>query len=134
MSGDVPPATEDRLRAICARLPDAYEEPAWIGVRWRIRTKTFAHACAVEPGSPTSDAIRIFAPQEPLTVVTFRVPHDDLAGLAAAGFPFYRLSWGTNVMGLVLTPDTDWTEVAELLTDSYRVQAPKKLARLIDGR
>ena len=134
MSGDVPPETEDRLRAICAGLPDAYEELAWVGVRWRIRAKTFAHACAVEPGNPTSDAIRIFAPTQPLNVVSFRVPHDDLAGLAATGFPFYRPGWGTNVMSLVLTPDTDWAEVAELLTDSYRIQAPKKLARRLDDR
>ena len=30
--GDVPPAILDRLRSICAVLPEAYEEPAWIGV------------------------------------------------------------------------------------------------------
>ncbi len=62
-----------------------------------------------------------------------RLRADGVAGLAA-GFPFYRLSWGNNVVGLVLTTGTDWVEVAELLTDSYRVQAPKKLARLLDGR
>lgn len=129
--GDVPPDTEDRLRSICGTLPDAYEERAWVGVRWRIRAKTFAHACAVEPGNPTSDAVRIFAPDRPLDVVSFRVPADDVAGLSAMGFPFYRPGWGANVVGLVLTADTDWDEVAELLTDSYRIQAPRKLARLV---
>lgn len=131
MSGDLPPDLEDRLRAICGRLPDAYEEPAWVGVRWRVRAKTFAHACAVEPGNATSDAIRTFAPDGPLNVVSFRVPDDDVAGLAAAGFPFYRPGWGTNVIGMVLTPGTDWGEVVELLTDSYRIQAPAKLSRLV---
>jgi hypothetical protein len=26
-----------RLRAICLALPDAHEEHAWVGIRWRIR-------------------------------------------------------------------------------------------------
>ena len=133
MAGDVPPEIEDRLRAICGGLPDAYEEPAWVGVRWRVRKRTFAHTCRVEPGNPTSDAVRVLAPDRPLDVVTFRVPDDDVAGLVASGYPFYALSWGTNVVGLVLGSTTDWEEVDELLTDSYRIQAPKSLSRLLDG-
>ena len=35
---------------------------------------------------------------------------------------------GRNVVGLVLDDDTDWDELAELLTDSYCVQAPRELA------
>lgn len=53
-----------------------------------------------------------------------------LAG-ARPGFPFYWPGWGQNVVGMVLNGQTDWAEVAELLTDSFRVQAPKKLARQI---
>ena len=40
---DVPPAVVGRLRVICGELPEAYEEPAWIGLRWRIRRRTFLH-------------------------------------------------------------------------------------------
>ena len=29
---DVPPAVVGRLRVICGELPEAYEEPAWIGL------------------------------------------------------------------------------------------------------
>jgi hypothetical protein len=47
-SGDVPPLVEDRLRAVCLGLPGAYEELAWTGIRWRVRGRTFAHACTVE--------------------------------------------------------------------------------------
>ena len=133
MAGDVLPEFEDRLRAICGGLPEVQEEPAWVGVRWRVRQRTFAHACAVERGHPTSDAARVFPEYDRLDVVSFRVPDDDVAGLSAAGFPFYRPGWGTNVIGLVLTGTTDWEEVAELLTDSYRIQAPKRLARLVEG-
>jgi hypothetical protein len=35
--GDVPSEIIDRLRPVCLRLPQAYEEPAWVGIRWRIR-------------------------------------------------------------------------------------------------
>ena len=118
------------MRAVCLGLPDAYEEPAWTGVRWRVRGRTFAHACVVEPNHPTSHA-RVFATDGPVCVVTFRAPADEVGGLIGSGFPFYWPGWGTNVVGMVLDAHTDWTEVAELLTDSYRVQAPKKLARLI---
>ena len=38
-----------------------------------------------------------------------------------------------TIVGLVLSDDTDWTEVAELVTESYRYCAPQKLVRLLDG-
>jgi hypothetical protein len=34
--------------------------------------------------------------------------------------------------GVLLTGDTDWEEIRELVTDSYRVLAPKKLTALLD--
>lgn len=36
------------------------------------------------------------------------------------------------MLGMVLDADTDWDEVGELLTESYCVQAPKRLAALVD--
>jgi len=44
------------------------------------------------------------------------------------GPPYFRASWGSNVVGVVLDEDTDWEELAELLTDSYCIQAPQRLA------
>jgi hypothetical protein len=32
----------------------------------------------------------------------------------------------------LLTDDTDWEEIRELVTESYRVLAPKKLTALLD--
>lgn len=34
--------------------------------------------------------------------------------------------------GVDLTPDSDWTEVAELIEESYRMTAPARLVRLLD--
>ena len=53
---DAPPEVVDRLRAICARLPESYEEPAWIGTRWRIRKRTFVHVYTVDDGWPPAYA------------------------------------------------------------------------------
>jgi hypothetical protein len=33
---------------------------------------------------------------------------------------------------MLLDDDTDWDELAELLTDSYCLQAPQRLACLVD--
>jgi hypothetical protein len=132
LSGDVPPDIEDRLRAVCLRLPGAYEEPAWVGLRWRVRKRTFAHACTVHADNPTSHA-RVFATTGPVCVVTFRADGQEREALLRGGFPFYWPGWGENVVGMVLGPRTDWTEVAELLTDSFRIQAPKMLARQVDA-
>jgi hypothetical protein len=50
------------------------------------------------------------------------------------GHPYFYGGWGRDVVGLLLDDDTDWDEVEELLTDSYRVMAPKTLAAQLDSR
>jgi YjbR protein len=129
--GDVPPAILDRLRSICAVLSEVYEEPAWIGVRWRIRTRTFAHVY-----SPDPDRYPVYAPYvtdgEGPIVMTFRAPVEDLRALTGNGFPYFKADWGHNVVGAVLGEHTDWAELAELIADSYCEMAPKFLvARVV---
>jgi len=128
--GDVPPEILHRLRPICRGLPETYEEPAWIGVRWRIRQRTIAHVYAPDP-ERRLDYPRHLIAGEALTLMTFRVPADDLLGLIGGGFPFFGAGWGRNVAGAVLGDHTDWTEIAELLTDSYREMAPKFLVNRV---
>jgi hypothetical protein len=52
----VPPAVLARLREVCACLPEAREEAAWVGVRWRIRQQTFAHVLMIDQGRPPAYA------------------------------------------------------------------------------
>lgn len=118
---DVPPDVVERLRAVCATLPDAYEERAWAGTRWRVRGKTFAHVLGIE-----------FDGGELERVLVFRSEGDELEMLRRAGPPFRVLGWGRDALGLTLDEDTDWDEVAELVTDSFCVMAPKKLAARVD--
>jgi hypothetical protein len=127
----VPLEIVDRLSAICLSLPDAYEEPAWVGVRWRIRKRTFAHVVTRAEDYPGASA-RAGGVPGPVTTLQFRAPPSEFEVLGRLGYPFFRPGWGSNVVGLVLTENIDWDEVAELLTDSYLVQAPKMLARLVE--
>lgn len=63
--------------------------------------------------------------------VTFRAEPDEVLALQHMGEPYFRAGWGSNVVGMLLDERTDWTELAELLTDSYRLQAPARLAEQV---
>ncbi len=69
---------------------------------------------------------------EPTTVLTFRSSGDELLALANGGPRFYRPPWSPTVVGMVLDDHTDWDEVAELVTESYRFCAPQKLRNRMD--
>lgn len=105
-----------RLREVIARLPESHEEDAWVGVRWRVGQATVAH---------------VFGGEDQLIRVTFRAEADEVMAFEHLGPPYFRVGWGGNAVGLLLDVDTDWQEVAELLTDSYCIQAPQRLAGLV---
>jgi hypothetical protein len=117
---DVPPAIVDRVRSLCAGFPETIEREAWSGRQWRIRDRTFAHVITVD-----------FA-DGPVTALTFRAAGPELDALRGAGDPFFRPAWGADAVGLVLDAGVDWDEVGELLTESYRAVAPKRLAQRLD--
>ena len=126
--------TEDvvrRLDTVARALPEAYQEDAWTGVRWRIRKKTFAHVMVAQVGYESA-YFDITGVRDPTTVLTFRATGDELLALVHAGLPFYKPPWSPTIVGVVLDEDTDWDEIAELVTESYRFHAPRRLARLLD--
>jgi YjbR len=109
-----------RLRALCLALPETTENPGWAGVQWRIRRRRFAHVLAID------------FPEGPETVLTFRSAGEELTALRRSGPPFFATSWGTDQVGMVLDAATDWDDVAELVSESYCLLAPRKLVRLLD--
>lgn len=115
------------MRSVCMALPDAYEEQAWVGTRWRVRKRTFAHVLAIDSAWPAAYA-RAIPATGPVTVLTFRAADDELDALINTGHPFYKPEWAPDIVGMIIDDEVDWAEVAELLTDSYRKLAPKKLA------
>lgn len=118
----MPDAQLPRLRALCLALPEVTErlshgEPTWF-VREKKTFVTYADHhhddrlgfwCAAPPGAQEalvgSDPGRYFRP-----------PYVGHRG------------W----LGVYLdVPDADWDEIAEIVTDAYRVVAPKRLVALL---
>jgi YjbR len=117
----VPDDVETRVREVCLQLPEAHEERAWVGTRWMVRKRTFAHVLGVDDSRA-----------DPLVVLSFRSAGEELEVLRHAGHPFFVLGWGRDAIGMVLDDDTDWREVRELVTESFCVLAPKKLIALVN--
>ncbi|MGD9999458.1 MAG: MmcQ/YjbR family DNA-binding protein [Ilumatobacteraceae bacterium] len=102
----------DRMRTIAMALPEATEEVTWgTDINFRVRKKIFAF-----PGDGGS--------------LTVKADRDELPALLADDrfSPAPYLARGGWVrMDLTVAP-VDWTEIAELITSSYCLIAPKTLA------
>ena len=106
----------ERITRVMARFPECREEDAWVGVRWRVGQATVAH---------------VFGGEDQLFRITFRAEPDEVMALQHLGPPYFRAGWGRNVVGVLVDEGTDWAELAELLTDSYCLQAPARLAERV---
>lgn len=119
----MPSAPLTRLRRICLALPEAHEVEAWGEPTFRVRNKLFAmyaapnnHHGAGRPAvwckaAPGNQALMVRA--EPARY--FVPPYVGPSG------------W----VGVWLDRSPDWSEVKELMRDSYRLVAPRKLAALL---
>jgi predicted DNA-binding protein (MmcQ/YjbR family) len=110
-----------RVGAICARLPEIDVHVDGWAHNYRIRRRSFALLVAVE--GPDG---------RPVQLVQVRADPFERAALLASGHPFFASRSGPDRIGVLLGPDTDWDELAELITESYRLLAPKKLVALLD--
>jgi hypothetical protein len=128
---EVPAEIVAKLQLTCLDLPEAYEEQAWVGTRWVVRKKTFAHVLMIEGGWPPAYA-RAAGTTGPACVLTFRAPAAALESPRLQRPPFFRPIWFPDIVGLHLDDRTDWYEVAALVTHSYRVLAPRKLAEQVE--
>jgi predicted DNA-binding protein (MmcQ/YjbR family) len=109
-----------RLREICLALPEAVERETWEVATFRVRDKIFAMqmgydgrfgmTCKAPPG-----AQEVLVGAEPERF--FLPPY-----VAHKGWIGVRLE----------DDDVDWDEVAGLVTESYRMTAPKRLAAQIE--
>lgn len=111
---------QEKLRRLCLALPEAAEIEQFGGPTYRVRNKIFAMQPTGRSGGPqvwfkaepgvqaaliAQDAERWFAP-----------PYVGPKGWAGA--------WLTRA---------DWDHLADLIEVSYRLVAPKRLARLLDS-
>ena len=125
------PGIVARMGAIAMRLPEVHEQDAWTGVRWRIRQRTVAHVVALRD----DDAAERLGVTDgsPVTLVSLRSVGEERAALLAIGPPYLPSDWSDEVVNVLLGDDTDWEEMAELVTESYRLLAPARLVRVLDA-
>jgi hypothetical protein len=114
---DPPPEWVERIDAVLTGFPECRRVAAWTGTCWKVGAATVAH---------------VFGGEDQLIRLVLRGEPDEVMALQHLGAPYFKAGWGANVIGLVLDDDTDWTEVTELLTDSYCVQAPSRLAAAVE--
>lgn len=119
---EVPPKILAKLRALCLALPGAYEEPAWVGTRWMVRKRTFAHVLTIYRGRPAAYA-RAAGSEGPLVVMTVRAARPAHDALCAKGRPYFHAAWGTKwgaqVVGVRLEGRIKWSEIARVIAASY---------------
>lgn len=119
----MPPRPLTRLRKLCLALPEAHEVEAWGEPTFRVRNKLFAmyaaagnHHGAGRPAvwckaAPGNQALMVRAVPDRYFVPPYVGPS----------------GW----VGVYLDGAVEWGEVADLLRDSYRLIAPKRLRALL---
>ncbi|HKY14818.1 MAG TPA: hypothetical protein VJM33_07815 [Microthrixaceae bacterium] len=120
----------EAVRAVCGDLPEVVEEPAWVGTRWLVRGRTFAHVLEIADGWPPAYARA--SGLDGATVLMFRSSGDELDVLRHADLPYFAPPWRADEVGLVVGEDLDAEEIGELVTISYTCQAPKILREQVE--
>ena len=117
----VPGALRERVRALCLAMPEVtVREEGW-AQSYDIRRRSFCLLLA--QADPAGRSV-------PLLVL--RADPDEREVLLAIGHPYFAVRSGADRIGVLLTDETDWDEIRELVTESYRALAPKKLIALLD--
>lgn len=112
-------AALDRLREICLALPEAVERETWGDPTFRVRNKIFAM---------TKQGDGRFS-------VWCKARHglqQALVGTDPARFFVPPYIGHTGGIGIRLDLPIDWDELEELVLESYRLTAPKRLAAALD--
>jgi hypothetical protein len=125
---EVPEDIVERVRALCLALPEVtvrvdYSRTRSRSTAWSfdIRRRSFCLLVAVEGRTG-----------EPVPRLVLRADPGEREALLSMGHPFFAPQAGRDRIGVLLTDNTDWEEIRQLVIDSYRVLAPKKLTALLD--
>jgi hypothetical protein len=125
---EVPEDIVERVRTLCLGLPEVTVRVDYSLTRARstahsfdIRRRSFCLLVAVE--DPAG---------KPAPLLVLRADPDEREVLLSTGHPFFAPRAGRDRIGVLLTDDTDWQEIRELVTESYRILGPEKLTALLD--
>jgi hypothetical protein len=125
---EVPADIVERVRTLCLALPEVTVRIDYSLIRARstaqsfdIRRRSFCLLVARE--DPAG---------KPVPLLVLRADPEERKALLSTGHPFFAPRAGRDRIGVLLTDDTDWEEIRELVIESYRILAPKKLTELLD--
>jgi len=126
---EIPEQVYRRVSTLCLGLPE-------VTVRVdasRIRSRSKAHSFDVRHRSFCLLVATEGSSGGPAPLLVLRADFDEREMLLSIGRPFFAPRGGRGRIGVLLTEDTDWEEIRELVTESYRILAPKKLIALLEG-
>ena len=118
---EVPEDIVERVRALCLALPEVTVRVDGWAQSFDIRRRSFCLLMARE--GPAG---------KPVPLLVLRADPGERESLLPVGRPFFASRAGRDRIGVLLTDDTDWEEIREVVTESCRVLAPNKLTALLD--
>jgi len=122
----MPPRPLTKLRKVCLGLPEAHEVEAWGEPTFRVRNKIFAmYASADNHHGGGRPAVWLKA-----------APGQQAQMIKAMPQTYFKPPYvgASGWVGIWLDGDPDWESIAEFLSDSYRLIAPKRLVSQLDLR
>lgn len=125
---EVPEDIVERVRALCLALPEVAVRVDYS----RTTARSTAHSFDIRRRSFCLLVAREDSTGKTVPVLVLRAGPEERRALLSIGHPFFASRAGHDRIVVVLTDDTDWVEIRELVTESYRILAPKKLTALLD--
>jgi predicted DNA-binding protein (MmcQ/YjbR family) len=113
-----------QLRAICLPYPEAQEEGGVGSPSYKVRTKIFAMRHPMR--LPTGDRPSVWLKAGPGV-------QSMLVGSAPERFGVPPYIGHRGWIAVYLDGDADWDELADLIDESYRLVAPKRLVARLDA-
>ena len=125
-------ANLDDVRRVAVGLPGSEERATTGGAAWFVRNKLYAWECHPWPSTPAD--IREILATELVLGVKVGDALDRLALVEMAPEVFLRAttSWGEPKVAFRMA-GIDQDHLAELVTEAWRIQAPKYLRRDFEG-
>jgi len=125
---EIPADIVGRIRAICLALPEVT-----VRVDESLTTaRSTAHSFDIRRRSFCLLVARADPAGQAIPLLVLRANPDEREALLAIGHPFFPSRAGRDRIGMVLTDGMDWAGIRELVIESYRILAPKKLTALLD--
>jgi YjbR len=125
---EIPKVIVERVLTLCLALPE---------VTVRIdesltRSRSTAHSFDIRSRSFCLLVAKESSTGKSVPLLVLRADPEERDALLSFGHPFFVPRSGPGRIGVLLNDNTDWEEIRELVTESYRILAPKKLTALLD--